>query len=362
MRSVDFLGRNNKIHRIESGFANQEWMIRGDVFRRWPPFRIMQFTLAFDNDVSSFNEIHGRVPLPNILIVDDSEMDRLRVKSFLAAHRSDLTTRFANDGIEAIAAIEQDMPDLIVTDLLMPNMNGLELVSRVKDCCPLIPIILMTSQGSEEIASEALEKGAVSYVPKSVLKEYLPSTIDRTLEVSFRDRRHSRLMHALDHSETTFQIQNDPDLIELATNFYQEMLRCMPLGNEGNRLRVGNAIKHALWHVWYFGNLEIEPAIDDDKEFRRLVQERSEALPYCSRSMVVSARITPRSSEFRISHEGQPLQLPESHSGNGLSAAPFTRGLVLISRMMDTFQIEEGGHALVMSKQSEAGDELVIFN
>ena len=96
----------------------------------------------------------------HILVVDDSPT-QLRQIQFLL-EREGFVVQSAADGVQATASIEDNMPMLVVTDLQMPEMNGLELVASLKETIPSLPVILTTSQGSEEIASQALKAGAAS--------------------------------------------------------------------------------------------------------------------------------------------------------------------------------------------------------
>src|SRR4029077_19708788 len=123
--------------------------------------------------------------MPSVLVVDDSPLDR-HLAVALLKKSPDFTVFEAVDGRDALAKIELHLPDLVVTDMMMPNMNGLELVGEVKEQFPLIPIILMTSQGSEEIAVQALQKGAASYVPKRLLATELLAILDRCLSTGAR--------------------------------------------------------------------------------------------------------------------------------------------------------------------------------
>ena len=114
--------------------------------------------------------------MAKILVVDDSLTDRalaggLLKKSFECAISE------APDGEAALSQIEQDPPDLVLTDLEMPGLNGLQLVAAIKEDHPLIPVILMTAKGSEETAAQALQLGAASYVPKRRLADDLASTV-----------------------------------------------------------------------------------------------------------------------------------------------------------------------------------------
>src|SRR4029077_2239382 len=93
---------------------------------------------------------------------------------------------YACNGKEAVEQFEQQMPDLVVTDLQMPEMNGLELVELVRELHPGVPVVLMTGFGSEDIAREAIEKGAASYVPKHDLAAELVETVGRLLATARR--------------------------------------------------------------------------------------------------------------------------------------------------------------------------------
>ena len=93
-----------------------------------------------------------------LLVVDDSAMDRRLVGGILEKN-PDWSILYAVNGKQAIEEIEKHIPDLVLTDMQMPEMNGLELVTAIKEDYPLIPVVLMTAQGSEEIAVQALRRG-----------------------------------------------------------------------------------------------------------------------------------------------------------------------------------------------------------
>ena len=112
------------------------------------------------------------MPMPTLLVVDDVATDRLRIAG-LAARWMNSNVLQAADGATALKMIEQHQPDIVLTDLHMPEMNGLQLVEAIRDQYPYIPVILMTADGSEEIAALALQKGAASYVPKRNLAQNL---------------------------------------------------------------------------------------------------------------------------------------------------------------------------------------------
>ena len=114
----------------------------------------------------------------NVLVVDDALADWPCVRADPETNREhDPGSRRRPAG--AGAAIEQHHPDIVLTDLHMPEMNGLELVTAVKEKFPDIPVLLMTAKGSEDIAAQALRQAAASYVPKRRLADDLVRTIMR---------------------------------------------------------------------------------------------------------------------------------------------------------------------------------------
>ena len=108
--------------------------------------------------------------MTTILIVDDSEVDR-RLVGGLLQRETNYEVRFAHNGREALNDIRKLVPDLVLTDMNMPERDGLGLVNAVRLHYPHVPVILMTAHGSDDLAIEALEQGAASYVPKSHLND-----------------------------------------------------------------------------------------------------------------------------------------------------------------------------------------------
>ena len=114
------------------------------------------------------------------------------------------------DGTDALSKIATSPPGLIVTDLVMPEMDGLELLRIVRRLHPEIPVILITAYGDESTAVEALEAGAASYVPKVQKAERLMVTVDRVLERAEADRGTKRLAESMLEYHCRFALENDP--------------------------------------------------------------------------------------------------------------------------------------------------------
>ena len=84
--------------------------------------------------------------MPTVLIVDDNPIDRRLAAGVV--EKVGMDTAFAVHGKAALEVIERAVPDVVLTDLLMPEMDGLELVERIRADYSAIPVILMTAHGS----------------------------------------------------------------------------------------------------------------------------------------------------------------------------------------------------------------------
>ncbi len=118
-----------------------------------------------------------------ILVVDDSSLMRNFAKGSLQALKLNNVTE-AGDGVEALAELKKGKYDLILSDLQMPNMDGLELLKAVRSDIGLknIPFIIMTLAGKREVLLDAVKKGLNDYLMKPVTARAL----DKKLKNIFR--------------------------------------------------------------------------------------------------------------------------------------------------------------------------------
>lgn len=114
-----------------------------------------------------------------VLLVDDEPIVRRVLAAQLAA--SGLTVVEAANGREALAALSVRRFDLLITDLLMPEMDGHELLSRVQEDYPLLRRIVITGYTTMDNALEALKLGAIGFAPKPVDPQVLSELVDLAL-------------------------------------------------------------------------------------------------------------------------------------------------------------------------------------
>jgi anti-sigma regulatory factor (Ser/Thr protein kinase) len=248
--------------------------------------------------------------------------------------------------------------DLVVTDLLMPQINGLQLVSALREKYPRIPVILMTSQGSEEIAVQALQQGAASYVPKRLLLRYLWETVARVLKATVEDRGQARLIKCMLRTESIFRLENDPALFDPLVRYLQEETMRLGVCAEADRVRVGMALEEALANALYHGNLDLASELREMPGYRDLILARRSQSPYQERRIEVEARITRYEASFAIRDEGagfDPGTLPDPTDPANIEKAS-GRGIFLMRAFMDDVLYNGAGNGVVLVKRRSSSN------
>lgn len=294
--------------------------------------------------------------MTSVLVVDDSAVDRSLVGGLLRRN-PDLDVDYAVNGAEALQRIEQQTPELVISDLIMPELDGLELVAAVRGRFPLVPVILMTSKGSEEIAVQALQAGAASYVPKRRLAAQLLSTVDNVLAASSAQRGHSRLMGCLTRSHFSFVLGNDCTLFRPLIAYLQESAGHLGLGDPVERTRLGVAMEEALANALYHGNLEVCSALrdEDDRSYFGEVQKRRCQSPYAERQIHVEAELSREQARFVVRDEGRgfdPSTLPDPTDPENLERSS-GRGILLMRTFMDEVAFNDVGNEVRMVKHKK---------
>jgi DNA-binding NtrC family response regulator len=117
-----------------------------------------------------------------VLIVDDERTLARAIKAFLA--ESGYEAEVAGDAEQALGMLETVRPDVVFSDVRLPGMNGIDLLRRIREYDPAIPVVIMTAYGTIEGAVEAVKLGAFDYLKKPVDLEELKLLADRARETS----------------------------------------------------------------------------------------------------------------------------------------------------------------------------------
>lgn len=138
-----------------------------------------------------------------ILIVDDDASQRRLIEFWL--QEEGYSTVTANDGLAALRIFEQSDPALVITDIRMPGLNGIDLLSRIKAANPDTSVILVTAFGTVNDAVEAMKAGAADYILKPLRADELKVTVQRALE---RQQLLDENRQLREFAGNTFQFEN----------------------------------------------------------------------------------------------------------------------------------------------------------
>ena len=116
-------------------------------------------------------------PTPSVLVVDDDPAQRSLFASFLEGQG--VLVQSAANGEEALAAISRQTPALLISDVRMPGMTGLELLSKAREAVPGLPVLLVTAYADIRDAVDAMQSGAVNYLEKPIELDELLKQVQR---------------------------------------------------------------------------------------------------------------------------------------------------------------------------------------
>ena len=165
--------------------------------------------------------------LPTVLIVEDN-------KDLCNMLKLQLEDKFniymANDGVEGLKKVHLYHPDMVVTDQMMPNMDGIEMLQRIRKDFQIshIPVIILTAKGNDEAKTKAISMGANAYIIKPFSKDYLVARIEQLLNERklFRERVWQQPEEHKEEQDTyeQFLVEKDVQFIEKIHQVIEENL------------------------------------------------------------------------------------------------------------------------------------------
>jgi len=135
--------------------------------------------------------------MKTILVVDDEKNYLVVLSAFLSEEGYETLT--ADNGRDALEIVESTDLDLVLTDMKMPSMDGIELLRRIKEKAPDLPVVMMTAYGTVEKAVEAMQLGAFNFILKPFQNETLKQIVDKAVRAYGVLKENRRLVHALEN-------------------------------------------------------------------------------------------------------------------------------------------------------------------
>ena len=161
--------------------------------------------------------------METILIVDDEKYYRSLLSTCLS--ETDYTTITAKNGIEALKLLENSDIDLLITDMKMPDMDGMELLKSFKSIKPDTPAIMMTAHGSVETAVKAMQNGAFTFIQKPFTNDSLIHFVQKALNLSLIIKENIHLRKAV---KSRYSFDNIIGKSKLIQDIYETIIKVAP--------------------------------------------------------------------------------------------------------------------------------------
>ncbi|MBV6342338.1 response regulator [Candidatus Magnetobacterium casense] len=142
--------------------------------------------------------------MTKILVIDDEIIIRERLKNLLVL--DDFEAYSAENGIEGLEVFEREVPDVIVADIKMPKMDGIEVLKQVKKKKTATEVIFITGHGGVDTAIEAMKEGAFGYIQKPIEYDELKIAIDKAIEKQTMQAKIDIYVRELENSVNEWEI------------------------------------------------------------------------------------------------------------------------------------------------------------
>ncbi len=172
--------------------------------------------------------------MTTIVLAEDHRIVRQGLQALLEAEADFSLVGEAGDGLEAVRLTEQLQPDVVVLDLMMPGINGLEATRQIRNCCPKTHVVILSMHADESYVLEALRNGASGYV----LKDSSADDLARAVREVVAGRRYLSAPLSERAIEVYIQeAQETPlDPYEKLTNREREVLHLVAAGHSSTEI------------------------------------------------------------------------------------------------------------------------------
>jgi len=294
----------------------------------------------------------------SILIVDDEQIIRNVLKRKLEQTTS-FTVFTADDGVPALELFKSQHIDLVISDLLMAEMNGIELLRNLKQLNPHVPVIIITGYGTLDDAIEAIHLGAEDFIKKPFDISDVIETIEKTFRKMAEEADQREIIKFITSEDIQIEIPSDFEYLNTVINYIFSHLRARWLVSDEDLHDVKVCLYEGLSNAFEHGNLGISGAEkilmleQSQQTWKDFLMQRMQEKPYCDRRIRVGLRINEVQMEVCITDEGGGFD----YATRTAEADPEElfrssgRGLLLIQSLMDEMSFNTCGSEIRMLKR-----------
>jgi len=289
-----------------------------------------------------------------ILFVDDSATDRTRGVGLIAGRHPEWNIVQADCAEDGLSKLRERQFNAVVSDIVMPNMDGREFLRTVNKEFAGLPVVLITAQGNDRIAAECVELGAVNYVPKRRMAEDLVPALEDVITAQREVIATRRVLQHVVRNCCEFEIQNDLDQIRSLINFMRDRLSGFERFTPADIQSITTAVRESLLNAYFHGNLEANslPMEHTRDEYVTQAVRHGSDPRYSDRRIKLELTLDPVEITFRISDQGKGF---EHAIVADLTGPPDDRfragnGFRYMKQSMDSVSFNESGNMVILTR------------
>lgn len=257
-----------------------------------------------------------------ILVVDDSITDQVRTAGLIKKFLPEATINTASDGSEAIQRLGETTVDVVVTDLVMPEQDGRDLLDFIQNLPNSPAVILVTSQGDERVAAECLRRGAAAYLRKQNLPEELEKVLKQTQATVKENSVHRGLMARVIEARCEFEIDSGLSQIQALSNFLLQRLKATTEVSTSHLQKIIGSVREAMLNAHFHGNLATNdfPLQRSRTEYMQIAEERLKDPSFTGSRIQLILNHEPKCLSITIRDEGTGFDQSAIHRMDAASA------------------------------------------
>lgn len=296
------------------------------------------------------SDVSGNI---RVLLVDDSMTDRTRSAGLIAKGQPDWQITAVPGGEEALEYLALERPDIVITDLVMPGIDGRKLLQIMGEDYPSVPVVLITSQGDDRIAAECVSLGAVSYVPKRLLAEKLLAVIRDVIVQEEETKATRSVLRYVIQNRCRFEIESELEQIWSLVNFVRKRLHATDHFSPARVQAMTTAVRESLLNAHFHGNFEANsrPLELPRNEYIALAAKRKDRQPYVDRRIRLLMSLEPDRISFQIGDDGPGFDhsLVATLKGAPEERFPNGNGIRQLRTSVESVQWNDSGNEVTLT-------------
>ncbi len=290
-----------------------------------------------------------------ILVVDDEEVIRFTLQKKLSRMGYNVISLEKAEDVLYLLKSGDTPIDLIITDIKLRKMDGIDLLSRIRAMDEPIPVLLITGHGNVEDAIKALRYGASDFIRKPFDINDVASSVRSILRRKHEKKLAASFGQFIEYDRTRFRVPVDGTIINPLTYKLTKDLSGAGICNATTSENIGLALREAISNAMYHGNLEISSDVRAEggiRAFNEEIEKRREDEYYKNRRVTISYELNPSYVEYIIEDEGPGFNyhvLPDPRDPENFFKDS-GRGLLIIRIHMDEVDWNEKGNVIRMRK------------